>query len=141
MNLFQQAEQRFDKLFGYNRQQSESFDYHNTTKNSPIYEQLKRQEQNVQSNKRKIEINQDCNQENLFSINKKNQKGHNQNFNLDMHISTKKDIIPVNSPFPAKNSQISISFISPEAISPLFSEEQKSKLKKRKGCRLYLLYA
>ena len=136
VNLFQQAEQGFDELFNYNRQQSESFDYHNTMKNSSIYEQLKRQEQNIQSNERKIEINQDCNQENLFSINKKNQKGHNQNFNLDMHISTTKNIISVSSPFPAKNNQIFISFISPEAISPQFSEEQKPKLKKRKGRRL-----
>ena len=40
VNLFQQTEQGFDKLFGYNRQQSESFDYHNTMKNGSIFEQL-----------------------------------------------------------------------------------------------------
>lgn len=33
VNLFQQAEQGFDKFFDYNRQQPESFDYHNTMKN------------------------------------------------------------------------------------------------------------
>ncbi len=32
VNLFQQVEQGFDKLFSYDRQQSESFDYHNTMK-------------------------------------------------------------------------------------------------------------
>lgn len=32
VNLFQQAERDFDKLFGYDRQQSESFDYHNIIK-------------------------------------------------------------------------------------------------------------
>ena len=44
VNLFQQAEQGFNKLFGYDRQQSESFNYHNTMKNNSIFEQLKQQE-------------------------------------------------------------------------------------------------
>ena len=34
--LFQQVEQGFDKLFGYQRQQTEYFDYHNAMKNSSI---------------------------------------------------------------------------------------------------------
>ena len=36
VNLFQQAEQGFDKLFGYNRQLSESFEYSKTMKNGSI---------------------------------------------------------------------------------------------------------
>ena len=32
VNLIQQVERRFDKLFSYNRPKSESFDYHNTIK-------------------------------------------------------------------------------------------------------------
>lgn len=32
VNLFRQVEQGFDRLFNYDRQQSESFDYHNTIK-------------------------------------------------------------------------------------------------------------
>ena len=68
VNLFQQAEQGFDKLFGYDRQLSESFEYHNTMKNCSISEQLELQEQNFTSEKkkevfqsceRKIEINQE----------------------------------------------------------------------------------
>ena len=43
-NLFQQAEQGFDKLFGYNRQLSESFEYYNTMKNGNITDQIKMQE-------------------------------------------------------------------------------------------------
>ena len=43
VNLFQQAEQGFDKLFSYDRKQSESFDYHNTIKNGSISNQLKLQ--------------------------------------------------------------------------------------------------
>lgn len=74
MNLFQQAERGFDKLFSYNRQQTESFDYHNTMKNSSISDQLKLHEQEIQSSKNKIEANQERNQENLFSINLANKK-------------------------------------------------------------------
>jgi len=62
--LFQQVEKDFDKLFDYNRQQSASFDYCNTMKNSSISEQLKQQEVNTQSDERKIEINQNSNPEN-----------------------------------------------------------------------------
>lgn len=40
VNLFQQAELGFDKLFSYDRQLSESFDYHNTMKNGSTSEQL-----------------------------------------------------------------------------------------------------
>ena len=46
-NLFQQAEQGFDKLFGYNRQLAESFEYYNTMKNGNISDQLNMQEKQV----------------------------------------------------------------------------------------------
>ena len=47
VNLFQQAEQGFDKLFGYDRQLSESFEYSNTMKNGSIDDKLKMQEQEI----------------------------------------------------------------------------------------------
>ena len=68
VNLFQQAEQGFDKLFGYYRQQSESFEYHNTMKNGSTSEQLKLQEQNFTGEKKK-EIPQSCEKENMISCN------------------------------------------------------------------------
>lgn len=80
VNLFRQAELGFDKLFDYNRQQTESFDYHNMMKNSSTVEQLKLQEKCIQSDKRKIEINQVSNQEYLFSINLENKKTIKQSF-------------------------------------------------------------
>ena len=46
-NLFQQAEQGFDKLFGYNRSLTESFEYYNTMKNGSISDQLKMQEREI----------------------------------------------------------------------------------------------
>lgn len=39
-NLFQQAEQRFDKLFNYDRPLEESFEYYNVMKNGSIDEQV-----------------------------------------------------------------------------------------------------
>ena len=46
-NLFQQAEQGFDKLFSYNRPLTESFEYYNTMKNGSITDQIKMQEQTI----------------------------------------------------------------------------------------------
>ena len=69
--LFESVEKGFDKLFGYNRKQSESFDYHNTIKNGSISEQIELQEQNFtnkkeykkfQPNERKTEISKKNNQ-------------------------------------------------------------------------------
>lgn len=53
MNLFQQAEEGFDKLFGYERQQLESFDYQNMMKNGNIIDQLKLQNKNFNPVKEK----------------------------------------------------------------------------------------
>ena len=68
VNLFQQAEQGFDKLFGYDRQQSESFDYYNTMKNGFISEQLELQEQDFTGENKK-EILQSSEKENMISCN------------------------------------------------------------------------
>lgn len=78
VNLFQQAEEGFDKLFGYERQQLESFDYQNMMKNGNIIDQLKLQKQELQSNERKTKINQDNNQENLLFISLENKETNNQ---------------------------------------------------------------
>lgn len=53
VNLFRQVEQGFDRLFNYDRQQSESFNYHNTMKNNSIFEQLKQQEVQICEKNRK----------------------------------------------------------------------------------------
>jgi len=52
-NLFQQTEKGFDKLFGYERKLSESFEYYNTMKNGSIAEQIKMQERQI-SDERKM---------------------------------------------------------------------------------------
>lgn len=68
VNLFQQAELGFDKLFGYDRQQTESFDYQNVIKNCSISEQLNLQKQDIQSDERKIEVDQNSNIENKKQV-------------------------------------------------------------------------
>ena len=135
VNLFQQVEQGFDKLFSYDRQQSESFDYHNTMKNGSISEQAKLQEQEIQSSESKAGVNQGSNQENLLSINLEN-KGR-------IHISIKQENNTLTNPsFEQKNNQLSDSFISivPSGIIfPSNYEEQMSKSKKKKKKKRYKL--
>ena len=86
VNLFQQAEQGFDKLFGYDRQPSESFEYHNTMKNGSISEQLELQKQNFTGEKKKetfqssekennISCNLDSEQDNKHAYNQQNNSG------------------------------------------------------------------
>ena len=48
-NLFQQTEQGFDRLFGYNRQLSETFEYCNTLKNGSITDKLRMQERELKT--------------------------------------------------------------------------------------------
>ena len=75
VNLFQQAEQGFDRLFDYNRQLSESFKYANTIKNGNIDDKLKMQEQELKEPKqyftgeKKKEIFQFSEKENVISCN------------------------------------------------------------------------
>ena len=80
VNLFLQVEQGFDKLFGYNRQLSESFDYHNTMKNGSISEQLELQNQNFAGENKK-DIFQSSEKENNISCNldSKADKKHSYN--------------------------------------------------------------
>lgn len=87
VNLFQQAEQGFDKLFSYNRQLSESFEYSNTMKNGSIDDKLKTQEQELKEPKqyftgeKKKEIFQSSEKENKISCNldSKADKKHSYN--------------------------------------------------------------
>ena len=91
VNLFQQAEQGFDKLFNYQRQHAESFDYHNMMRKNSIYEQLKQQEQDLQSDEEKAEIIQDGNQENLFSFDIENKKAGNQVFKTPNNTTVRQE--------------------------------------------------
>ena len=125
VNLFQQVEQGFDKLFDYNRQQAESFYYLNTMKNNSITEQLKLQKQNLQSIKRKTGINQDSNPENLLSTNLENKETRKQSFNTRNNQTVAPLIF-----FVAPKAESSSNFSVDEALRP------KTKQKKKKGRKL-----
>ena len=87
MNLFQQIEQGFDKLFSYNRQLLESLEYTNTMKNGSMDDKLKMQEQELQlperlfTSKKRNEVQYSCEKENMISCNLDNKQNSQQPFN------------------------------------------------------------
>ena len=136
VNLFQHAEQGFDKLFEYNRQQAKSFDYQNMMKNSPIFQQLKLQEEEFQTCERKIEKKRG----NLSSINLENMETNNQFLKLETLIVPKEgNNTSPDLSFNQKNNRIyspCISCISSKVDLPSNPEEQLPKSKKKKRYRL-----
>lgn len=77
-NLFQQAEQGFDKLFNYDRSLTESFEYCNTMKNGSISEQLKMQEKQISREKEnKFANSQTSNTANIQTVNQDNKQSVN----------------------------------------------------------------
>lgn len=139
VNLFQQAEQGFDKLFCYNRQLSDSFEYANTMKNRSIPLQLKLEELELQSNERKTEIKKDGNQENLFSINLDSEET-----NISSSTTARNSNIAIQSVSTFENnlsSNTSTSLITVVAnsfgCSKIYEEKEfKQKKKRKKGCKL-----
>lgn len=85
-NLFQQAEQGFDKLFNYDRQLTDSFEYYNMMKNGSISDQLDMQEQTIKQSQNI--------QQNTVSDERKNtqgnepQKQESQKVNTDLGLSS-----------------------------------------------------
>ena len=133
VNLFRQVEQGFDKLFNYNRQQTELFGYRNTMKNGSISEQFKLQQLEIQSNKKETKVSQNSNIDKLFSINFENKETGKQDFDISTHVNTnQKNKIYINSSFSPKNNQTSFLSNSLRKGSSLNSEEPRLIPKKRK---------
>ena len=124
VNLFQQAEQGFDKLFGYNRQLSESFEYANTVKNGSISEQIELQEQNLTGEKKK-ETFQPSEKENNISCNLDNKQNNEQSFN-QVNSKTGNSLLSIFSLRDSNNY---------DATSAEELQSQKRKKKKKKGIR------
>ncbi len=70
-------------MFNYNRQLTESFNYYNIMKNSSMSEQLKLQEQELQSNERRTKNSEDNSQKNMLSFNLVNKGINSQLANTD----------------------------------------------------------
>ena len=77
VNLFQQVEQKFDRLFNYKRQQTESFDYQNIMKNGSISDQLNLNKQSIISSERNNQINKEYTVENRRVVNQENNQATN----------------------------------------------------------------
>lgn len=100
--LFQNVEKGFDKLFGYDRPITETFEYCNTMKNGSIPEQLKMQERQISNERKNSEVNiqtpdfeskfansQITNSENNLSNLIEDKQGNKQSFNLpDLGLSS-----------------------------------------------------
>lgn len=91
--LFHNVEKGFDKLFGYNRQLSETFEYCNTMKNGSITDQLKMQERKISNTSDERKMNEgsdvgiyaDKQENNLSNLKEDNQIANHENkqsFNL-----------------------------------------------------------
>lgn len=95
-NLFQQAEQGFDKLFGYKRGLTETFEYFNTMKNGRISDQLDMQEKQIADERKNtnMQISNDADRiENKFAKFQENNHSNNienkQSFNIpDLGLSS-----------------------------------------------------
>ena len=123
VNLFQQAEQGFDKLFDYHRQQSESFDYHNTIKNGSIFEQLEQQSQSFTMEKKKA-VFQSSEKENNISCNLDNKVADKQS-NNQQNNSGSDSLLSIFSLGDGNNYD-----------TTLTEDTQKRKKKKKKGRKL-----
>lgn len=124
VNLFRQAEQGFDKLFGYDRQLSESFEYTNTMKNGSISKQIELQEQNLTGEKKK-DVFQSNEKENMVSYNFNSKKNEKDAFN-QQNNSGGDSLLPIFS-LGDGNSY--------NAIQAEDLQAQKRKKKKKKGIR------
>ncbi|MCM1720940.1 DUF5712 family protein [Bacteroides ovatus] len=87
INLFQRAEQGFDKLFGYDRQLSESFEYANVMKNGNIEDKLKMQERVLKEPKQYFtgenqkDVQQSSEKENMISYSPDSKQDNTYSFN------------------------------------------------------------
>ena len=92
-NLFKQAEQGFDKLFGYDRKLSESFEYYNTMKNGSIAEQIKMQEQQISDERKLNECSQvDINADMQAGLSENKQENNLSNNNDSKQSSNTSDL-------------------------------------------------
>lgn len=131
VNLFQQAEQGFDKLFGYTRQLSESFEYANIMKNGSVSEQIELQEQELREPK------QHFTGENRKEAFQSGEKENNISCNIDSKPNEKHSFNQVDN----KSGDSLLSIFSLEdgkGYDATLAEElqaQKRKKKKKKGIR------
>ena len=131
VNLFRQAEQGFDKLFSYNRQLSESFEYSNTMKNGSIDDKLKMQERELKEPKqyftgeKKKDVFQSGEKENMISCNLDSKADNKQSKN-QQNSGSGDSLLSIFSLGDSNNY---------DATQAEESQAKKLKKKKKKGIR------
>lgn len=120
-NLFQQAEQGFDRLFDYKRELTESFEYYNTMKNGSISDQLNMLEQEIASEKENKQTGLYADQQDEQTENKVAYK-HDDN-----HSNNTENKQSFNLPHLGLSSALGL--LTPE---PSSNEEQQIPVKRKK---------
>ncbi len=129
-NLFQQAEQGFDKLFSYQRQLTETFEYCNTMKNGSISEQLNMQERQVANERKNTDMQTGMNADKQDEPNE-NKVAYKQNDNLSNDTENKQSFN-----FPDLGLSSALGLLTPDSTD---QEEQipvkRKKKKPKRGFR------
>lgn len=100
-------------------------------KNNSISEQLKLQEQKNQDSEKGMIINQDSNQENMFSFNLANKEVDKQAFNTDKQTGKKQNY----NIFKNHSTKSLVGFIASEVTldsNPNIEEQQQKKIKRKR---------
>jgi len=91
-NLFKQAEQGFDKLFGYDRKLSESFEYYNTMKNGSITDQVNMQERQMSDERKNTDLQTGIYADKQANIHETKQENNHSNNNENKQNSNTIDL-------------------------------------------------
>jgi len=83
VTLFENAEKGFDKLFGYNRQLSETFEYCNTMKNGSLPDKLKMQEKEIANMTAQQQVSTSANQQTNEPASQSTNESTKQSFDFD----------------------------------------------------------
>ncbi|WP_165043378.1 DUF5712 family protein [Dysgonomonas sp. ZJ709] len=122
-NLFQQAEQGFDRLFGYDRQLTETFEYCNTMKNGSITDQLNMQERQIAVERKNtdMQISNDADKiENKFANFQDSKLENSQTINQDNKQS---------SNLPDLGLSSALGLLTPDVSN---QEEEQAPMKRKK---------
>ena len=129
-NLFQQAEKGFDKLFGYARKLSESFEYYNTMKNGSIADQIKMQEQQISDERKNADMQTGIYVDKQANISENRFENNNSNTQFDNQESKNEEKQTSNTPNLGLSSALGLFTPKPnnnEEQIPMKRKKKKSK--------------
>jgi hypothetical protein len=128
-NLFQQAEQGFDRLFNYKRELTESFEYYNTMKNGSISNQLNMQKREIANEKENMQTDLYADKQDKLVENK---VAYKQDDNLSINTENKQSF---NLPDLGLSSALSLLTPKPNNDEEQPIRKTKKKKKPKRGFR------